>query len=211
MGQSCIAGSRLLVHESVQEPLMARIVERARALRLGPPEAATTELGPLASFAHRDRVQAMVDEGVRAGARVLAGGGRPEGAAFARGAYFQPTVLAGLDSQAPTVRNEIFGPVLCVLPFGSDEELVAAADDSEYGLACGIWTREFHRAWAVARRVRAGTVWINTYRQNSVATPFGGYKASGLGRERGVQGLRQYQQVKSVFIGASATPMSIDR
>jgi len=211
MGQSCIAGSRLLVHQSVHQPLLAMIVERARALRLGPPDSSETELGPLASFAHRDRVQAMVDEGVAAGARVLAGGGRPEGAAFARGAYFQPTVLAGLDGRASTVRNEIFGPVLCVLPFASDEEIVAAADDSDYGLACGIWTREFHRAWAVARRVRAGTVWINTYRQNSVATPFGGYKASGLGRERGVQGLRQYQQVKSVFLGASATPMSIDR
>lgn len=211
MGQSCIAGSRLLVHESVQERLVAMIVERARALRLGRPDAADTELGPLASFAHRDRVQAMVDDGVSAGGRVLVGGGRPQGAAFARGAYFQPTVLAGLDSRAPTVRNEIFGPVLCVLPFRGEDEMVAAAEDSDYGLACGIWTREFHRAWAIARRVRAGTVWINTYRQNSVAAPFGGYKASGLGRERGIQGLRQYQQVKSVFLGASATPMSIDR
>lgn len=211
MGQSCIAGSRLLVHESVHQRIVAMIVERARSLRLGPPEAADTELGPLASFMHRDRVQAMVDEGVSAGARVLAGGGRPEGATFARGAYFQPTVLAGLDNRAPTVRNEIFGPVLCVLPFRGEDEMVATANDSDYGLACGVWTREFHRAWAIARRMRAGTVWLNTYRQNSVSTPFGGYKASGLGRERGMQGLRQYQQVKSVFVGTSTTPMSIDR
>lgn len=211
MGQSCIAGSRLLVHESVQAPLLSMVVERARSLRLGPPDAAETELGPLATFAHRDRVHSMVDEGIRAGARVLAGGGRPEGAAFARGAYFEPTVLAGLDSRAPTVRNEIFGPVLCVLPFRDDDDIAVAANDSDYGLACGIWTRNFHRAWAIARGVHAGTVWINTYRQNSVATPFGGCKASGLGRERGVQGLRQYQQVKSVFLGTSTTPLSIDR
>jgi acyl-CoA reductase-like NAD-dependent aldehyde dehydrogenase len=98
-----------------------------------------------------------------------------------------------------------------VLSFASDEELVAAANDSEYGLACGIWTQTFSRAWAVARRIRAGTVWVNTYRQNSVAAPFGGYKQSGIGRERGVPGLRQYQQVKSVFLGTSASPLSLDR
>jgi aldehyde dehydrogenase (NAD+) len=120
-------------------------------------------------------------------------------------------VLEGLRNDASICQTEIFGPVLSVLPFAALEDLVEQANDTVLGLACGIWTTDFRKAWSLARRIRAGTVWINTYRQNSVATPFGGFKQSGWGRERGPQGLRQYQQIKSIFLGTGTSPLSLDR
>jgi betaine-aldehyde dehydrogenase len=211
MGQSCIAGSRLFVHESVREQLLRKIVSIAGAIRLGPPAKETTQLGPLASFAHRDRVHGLVTAARREGARVVVGGSPPEGDEFAKGAYYRPTVLDGVGNQSVACRTEIFGPVLCVLPFSDEDDLVKQANDTPYGLACGIWTNDSVKAWRVARRIQAGTVWINTYRQNSVATPFGGFKQSGWGRERGPQGLRQYQQVKSVFLATTDKPLTLDR
>lgn len=211
LGQSCIAGSRLFVHEAVRDLLVPRLVEIARNLRLGPPDNETSQLGPLASFAHRDSVQRMVSRAVEEGGRLLAGDVSPPSGSLAKGAYFAPTIIDGLSNQSFAAQSEFFGPVLCVLPFRDEADLVAQANDTVFGLACGIWSRDFQKAWRVARKVRAGTVWINTYRQNSVSTPFGGFKQSGLGRERGVQGLRQYQQVKSVFIGTSDQPLSFDR
>jgi acyl-CoA reductase-like NAD-dependent aldehyde dehydrogenase len=211
MGQSCIAGSRLFVHESIRERLMQRIVAIAGSIRLGPPAKETTQLGPLASFAHRDRVHGVVAVARREGARVVVGGSPPEGTEFEKGAYYRPTVLDGVGNESIACQTEIFGPVLCVLPFSDEDDVVKQANDTPYGLACGIWTNDSQKAWRVARRIQAGTVWINTYRQNSVATPFGGFKHSGWGRERGPQGLRQYQQVKSIFLGTSAKPLSLDR
>jgi acyl-CoA reductase-like NAD-dependent aldehyde dehydrogenase len=211
LGQSCIAGSRLFVHESVREPLVAMLVDIARGLRLGPPDAPGTQLGPLASFPHRERVHGLVKNAGDEGGRVVAGGHAPDGAAFSKGAYYLPTIIDGLDHASTSCQTEIFGPVLCVLPFADEADLVRQANDTVYGLACGIWSRDFRNAWRIAREVQAGTVWINTYRQNSVSTPFGGVKQSGIGRERGVQGLRQYQQIKSVFVGTSDAPLTFDR
>lgn len=211
LGQSCIAGSRLFVHESIRERFVAMLVDIARSLRLGPPDAEATQLGPLASFPHRERVHALVSAARGEGGRILAGGARPEGDAFGKGAYYLPTIIDGLDNTSATCQSEIFGPVLCVMSFADEVDLVRQANDTVYGLACGIWSRDFAKAWRVARRVHAGTVWINTYRQNSVSTPFGGVKQSGIGRERGVNGLRQYQQVKSVFVGTGDAPLSFDR
>lgn len=206
MGQSCIAGSRLFVHESVCLRLLPRLVEIAGGLRVGPPESETSQLGPMASFAHRDFVHGMVSQAIEEGARVLAGGSPPKGELFRKGAFYTPTILDGLTNSSRTAQTEIFGPVLCILRFKDEADLILQANESIYGLACGIWSRDFQKAWRVARHMRAGTVWINTYRQNSVSTPFGGFKQSGLGRERGLQGLRQFQQVKSVFIGTSSAP-----
>lgn len=211
MGQSCIAGSRLFVHESLRARFVPMVVEIARSLRLGAPEAPETQLGPLASFPHREHVSRLVAQARNEGGRVLTGGSAPEGKPFARGAFFAPTIIDGLHNESTACQTEFFGPVLCVLGFDNDDELVRQANDTPYGLACGIWSRDFQQAWCVARRMQAGSVWVNTYRQNSVSTPFGGFKQSGLGRERGVQGLRQYQQTKSVFLGTSALPLTFDR
>lgn len=211
LGQSCIAGSRLFVEEPIREAFVERIVAVAETIRLGPPSDDATQLGPLASFAHRDRVRALVDGARRDGAKVTAGGRAPTGGEFDKGAYYCPTVLEGLRNDASICQTEIFGPVLSVLPFAALEDLVEQANDTVHGLACGIWTTDFRKAWSLARRIRAGTVWINTYRQNSVATPFGGFKQSGWGRERGPQGLRQYQQIKSIFLGTGTNPLSLDR
>jgi betaine-aldehyde dehydrogenase len=211
LGQSCIAGSRLFVHESVRERFVGRLVERARSLRLGAPDGAQTQLGPLASFAHRDRVHRLVNGATEEGGRIIAGGSPPQGKDFDKGAYYLPTIIDGLANASVTAQTEVFGPVLCVLPFSDEADLVREANDTVYGLACGVWSRDFKKAWRVVRRMKAGSVWVNTYRQNSVSTPFGGFKQSGIGRERGAQGLRQYQQIKSVFLSTSDVPLTLDR
>ena len=200
-GQSCVAGSRLFVQRSAFATVLERVVARARALRVDLPDAAGAQMGPLASFTHRDRIARMVDAARAQGADILAGGGRPADPRLARGAFYLPTVIGGIDNRAAIAREEIFGPVLCALPFDDEADLVAQANDSEYGLAAGIWTCDFPRAWRVARALQAGTVWINTYKQLSIATPFGGFKDSGLGREKGIAGMRLYQQTKGIYVG----------
>jgi betaine-aldehyde dehydrogenase len=131
----------------------------------------------------------------------LGGGRAPQRPALARGAFYEPTLVGGIDHRATIAQQEIFGPVLCVLPFDDEADLLAQANDTVYGLAAGVWSGSIQRAWRVARRLQAGTVWINTYKQLSIATPFGGYKMSGLQREKGVSGLRLYQQTKGIYIG----------
>lgn len=200
-GQSCVAGSRLFVQRSVHDEVARKLVERARSLRVNLPDAAGAEMGPLATFVHRDKVERMVDDARAAGAQILAGGARPDAAALARGAYYLPTVIGGIDNHAAIARQEIFGPVLCVLPFEDEEDLIAQANDSAFGLASGVWTADYKRAWRVARALEAGTVWINTYKQLSISTPFGGFKESGIGREKGVTGMRLYQQPKGIYFG----------
>ncbi len=200
-GQSCVAGSRLFVQRSVHDRVVEKLVAKAQTLRVDLPDAPGAEMGPLATFAHRDKVERMVDDARSAGATVLAGGERPASEALARGAYYLPTVIGGIDNRAAIAQQEIFGPVLCVLPFDDEDDLIAQANDSAYGLASGVWTTSFPRAWRVARALEAGTVWINTYKQLSIATPFGGFKDSGLGREKGLAGLRLYQQAKGLYLG----------
>ena len=200
-GQSCVAGSRLFVERRVYERVLDRVIERARSLRIGLPDAAEAELGPLASFAHRERVERYVATARAEGGEIVAGGQRPENGGLSRGAYYLPTVVARLASSATVCQQEIFGPVLCALPFDDEEDLLQQANESAYGLAAGIWTGDYRRAWRVARRLEAGTVWINTYKQLSISTPFGGFKDSGIGREKGTAGLRLYQQAKSLYFG----------
>ncbi|KAB7562970.1 aldehyde dehydrogenase family protein, partial [Verminephrobacter sp. Larva24] len=200
-GQSCVAGSRLFVHESIHHVVLKKLLERARSLRVDLPDAPGAEMGPLATFAQRDKVQAMVDEARAAGASILAGGTRPDASALANGAYYLPTIIAGIEHRARIAQQEIFGPVLCVLTFGNEEDLIAQANGTAFGLAAGIWTADYQRAWRVARALEAGTVWINTYKQLSVASPFGGFKDSGIGREKGIAGMRLYQQPKSIYFG----------
>lgn len=198
-GQSCVAGSRLFVQRSVYDKLVALLVERAGRIKVGLPEDPSSEMGPLASFAQRDRVEKYVASARAEGGEILLGGERPDAPELADGAFFLPTIIAGLGNQATCVREEIFGPVLCVLPFDDEADLIEQANDSLYGLAGGVWTGNYQRARRVARALQTGLVWINTYKQLSIATPFGGFKESGIGREKGVTGIRLYQQSKGLY------------
>lgn len=200
-GQSCVAGSRLFVQRVVHDRVVDALLNAARALRVDMPELPGAQMGPIASFPHRERIESMVEAARTGGAQILCGGHRPKDPRLVAGAFYLPTVVAGIDNRTAIAQQEIFGPVLCVLPFDDEEDLVTQANDSVYGLAAGIWTSDFRRAWRVARRLEAGTVWINTYKQLSISTPFGGFKESGIGREKGLSGIRLYQQTKSIYFG----------
>lgn len=203
MGQSCVAGSRLFVPRREHDRIVELLVEKANAIRLGQPTAADTDVGSMSSFEHRAKVEDYVALAKREGGVIATGGCRPAGAEFDKGAFFRPTIITGLTNSARVCQEEIFGPVLCVLPFDNEDDLVLTANDTAFGLACGIWTADYRRAWRLARAIDAGTVWINTYKQLSIAASFGGYKDSGIGREKGLQGLRLYQQAKSVYLATS--------
>jgi acyl-CoA reductase-like NAD-dependent aldehyde dehydrogenase len=200
-GQSCVAGSRLYVQAAIAQEFQERLVARTARIKVDMPHAQGAQMGPIASFGHREKIESMVQSARDEGAQVLIGGQRPGAEALAAGAFYQPTILGGLRRDALVVREEIFGPVLCALPFQDEDDLVEQANESVYGLASGIWTADYRRAWRVATRLEAGSVWINTYKQLSVSTPFGGYKQSGLGREKGIGGLRLYQQSKGIYFG----------
>ncbi len=208
-GQSCVAGSRLFIEASVYDEVLAQVVARTRTLRVAAPDAPGVEVGPLASFHHRERVAAFVERARGEGGRVLCGGAAPEGADYAGGAYYLPTVIDGLGPDALTCQEEAFGPVLVALPFTDEADLIAQANGTAFGLACGIWTESFKKAWRIGRALEAGSVWINTYKQSVTSTPFGGFKSSGIGREKGVDGLRLYAQVKSMYFGLHAEPLAV--
>lgn len=207
-GQSCVAGSRLFVQRKVLDQVLSMLVERANGLRVDLPDAQGAQMGPVAGFKHRERIESIVESARREGGEIVAGGARPDEERLARGSFYRPTIITGLDSRATAVREEIFGPVLCVLPFDDEDDLIAQANDTVFGLASGVWTANYQRAWRVARALEAGVVWINTYKQLSIATPFGGFKESGIGREKGVSGLRLYQQSKGIYWGMNPANMA---
>ncbi len=199
-GQSCNAGSRVFVERAIYERFVPRLVKAVESLVLGNPFDPTTDVASLASFQHRERIEKML-AGHR-GVKVLTGGERPKGERFSRGAFLQPTVLA-VENDHPLAQQEIFGPVACVIPFEDEEDLIRLGNASEFGLACGVWTESFPRALRVGRQINTGTVWINTYKVNAVNVPFGGNKASGYGRECGIQGMRAYMTEKSYYVSTS--------
>ncbi|MGJ7036955.1 acyl-CoA reductase-like NAD-dependent aldehyde dehydrogenase [Shinella sp. BE166] len=198
-GQSCIAGSRVFVERAVYEDFISAFAEAARSYRLGAPGAADTRMGPMVSFGHRAHVARAVEMARSEGGEILAGGAEPADGALAEGAYYPATVIAGLTNRSNAAQQEIFGPVAVVIPFDGEDALIDQANDSDFGLAAGIWTRDFAKAWRVARAIQAGTVWINTYKETSISTPFGGFKQSGLGREKGRDGMKTYMESKGLY------------
>lgn len=206
-GQSCIAGSRVFVHRGIYDEFVTRLVEATGRLRVGPGTEPGVHIGPLVTTAHRDSVAAMVDLARAEGGRVRCGGSIPDDPALADGSYYLPTVIDGLPNSARTCQLEIFGPVAVVLPFDDETELIEQANDTVFGLACGIWTADYRRAWRVARAIRAGTVWVNTYKQLSISTPFSGTKHSGVGVEKGRAGILGYTRQKSVYFGLNERPL----
>ncbi|MCB8889511.1 aldehyde dehydrogenase [Vreelandella malpeensis] len=210
-GQSCVAGSRVFIHRSIYQSVLDQLVERTRQIRIAAPDAEGIEMGPLASFQHRERVEQFVERAREEGGRILCGGARPTGAEFEQGAYYLPTIIDGLGIDAVSCQEEAFGPVLVALPFDDEASLIEAANGTAFGLACGMWTESFKRAWRVARAIDAGSMWINTYKQSVTSTPFGGFKYSGIGREKGLEGLKLYGQVKSLFFGLQEHPFPISK
>lgn len=198
-GQTCVAGSRAYIHRRIFDDMVARLVRRAGQIIVGDPLAPTTQMGPVASKAQLEKDESIVREAVAAGATVLCGGQRLSIPGFEGGYFFAPTVLGDVSAANPVISKEVFGPVLTVMPFDDDDEVVALANDSEFGLAAGVWTSNFRRAHVMARQLQAGTVWLNTYRTLAFNSPFGGYKSSGIGRVNGAESINHYLQTKSVW------------
>jgi acyl-CoA reductase-like NAD-dependent aldehyde dehydrogenase len=200
-GESCIAGSRLFVAHAIYDVFMERLAQGAAALRVGDPADERTQMGPLITRHHRESIEAHVALGVKEGGRIRTGGMRPAGAQFERGYFYAPTIIEDVRNDQRICREEIFGPVLAAMSFRGEDDLIEQANDSVYALAAGIWTRDYKRAWRIGRAVQAGTVWINTYKQFSISTPFGGWRDSGLGRDKGRHGILQYMEQKSMYWG----------
>jgi acyl-CoA reductase-like NAD-dependent aldehyde dehydrogenase len=198
-GEACTAGSRLFVERSIAGEVIERCLARAEKARPGDPADPKTRLGPLVSAAQRDRVERYVSVGTEEGAKLLAGGTRAR-VGDGKGFFYEPTIFGGVTNAMRVAREEIFGPVLSVIEFDDVADAVRQANDNPYGLAAGVWTRDIGKAHRVAREIKAGTVWINTYGLFSAAVPFGGTKASGFGRELGEEGVRSYTRSKSVWV-----------
>lgn len=204
-GQSCSMASRIFVERPLYERFAAGLAERAQRIRAGLPFDPRTHIGPQTSAEQRDKTESYIALGVDGGARLLAGGGRPEG--LSRGYFVQPTVFADADNQSRLAQEEIFGPVTAVMPFDGEEEAIALANDTRYGLVGGLWTRDVSRAHRVAARIESGLVSVNTFRPVHFMLPYGGYKMSGIGRENGFDAIRAFTETKTVVVDlAEAMP-----
>ncbi|QIL79965.1 aldehyde dehydrogenase [Diaphorobacter sp. HDW4A] len=202
-GQTCIAGSRAYVHESIYDEVLDKLAARAKAIRLGDPLSPQTQMGPAATAAQLAKNESMVAKSLTAGASLLCGGKRANVPGLEGGYFFEPTIVHQLASDNPLLHEEVFGPVLAITPFSDDEQVIAMANGTRFGLAAGVWTRDFRRAHTLARRLQAGTVWINTYRALAFNSPFGGYKDSGQGRVNGMESVDQFLKTKSVWCETS--------
>ncbi|ALP66006.1 betaine-aldehyde dehydrogenase [Paraburkholderia caribensis] len=199
-GQVCTNGTRVFVHQSVQPAFEARVIERVKRIRIGKPSDPSTNFGPLASAAQLDKVLGYIESGKKEGARLLTGGARITDGDYAHGQYVQPTVFAACRDDMKIVREEIFGPVMSILTFADEDEVIARANDTIYGLAAGVVTENLSRAHRVIHRLEAGICWINTWGESPAEMPVGGYKQSGVGRENGITTLEHYTRIKSIQV-----------
>lgn len=198
-GQTCVAGSRALVHRSIHDRVLEMLARRAADIRIGDPLDPGTQMGPVATRAQLAKDESMVARAVAEGAEIVHGGRRANPPELPNGFFFAPTVLTNVRPDSFIAQNEVFGPVLSVIPFDDEDEAVAIANGTQFGLAAGVWTLDIRRAHRMARRLEAGTVWINMYRGMTFSSPFGGFKASGIGRQNGIEAIDQYLQTKSVW------------
>lgn len=203
-GQACIAGSRLMLHERIADEFLDKFIALARSIRLGNPLDAATEMGPLTSRLHRDRVLGFVGIAKEQGGEVLLGGKAPIEASLANGCYVEPTIVKVRDPQDRVAQEEVFGPFVTVMTFKDDAQALQIANSTDYGLGSGLWTANLQRAHRMARELHAGMVWVNSYKRVSPGSPFGGVGQSGYGREMGFEAMREYTQVKSVWVNVDA-------
>jgi betaine-aldehyde dehydrogenase len=205
-GEVCSAGSRLLVEKSIYPKMVDALAQKARTIRLGDPLDRATKMGPLVTAEHRDKVTGYIAIGKQEG-RLVAGGGAPKDPALGRGFYVEPTIFADVDNRARIAQEEIFGPVLVVIPFATEEEAIRIANDTPYGLAGAVWTRDVFRGIRVLKQIRAGILWLNTYHPTYNEAPWGGYKQSGFGRELGRYGIEGYLETKQINVNLTDSPL----
>jgi acyl-CoA reductase-like NAD-dependent aldehyde dehydrogenase len=203
-GQTCIAGSRLLLQESIHDQFLDKLIALAKTARMGDPMSMETQVGPITTRPQYDKVLSYIDIAKKDGAKLVLGGAPATRAECGQGWFIEPTIFSEVNNQMRIAQEEVFGPVLSVIKFKDEDEAVAIANDSNFGLGSGVWTSDIGRAFRMSERIQAGTVWVNTYRAVSYMSPFGGYKDSGLGRENGIDAIREYLQVKSVWVNTGA-------
>ncbi|HEY7930075.1 MAG TPA: aldehyde dehydrogenase family protein [Steroidobacteraceae bacterium] len=203
-GQACIAGARLMLHERIVDEFLERFTALARSIRVGNPLDPATEMGPLTSAQHRDRVMKYVATAREEGGQVVLGGRAPEAAELSKGFYLEPTIVRARTHRDRIAQEEVFGPFVTVLTFSSDEEALRIANSTEYALGSGLWTRDISRAHRFAREIKAGMVWVNCYKRVHPASPFGGFGQSGYGRDMGFAAMDEYTQMKSIWVNVDA-------
>lgn len=199
-GQTCMAGSRLLVQETVYDEFVERILKITKAAKIGDPADATTQIGPVATRPQFEKILKYIDIAKAEGARCIAGGRALTGPGYGAGQFIEPTIFVDVKNSMRIAQEEVFGPVLSVIKFKDEDDAIRIGNDIRFGLAAGVWTKSLHRAMLLSEKLRAGTVWINNYRSTSYTTPFGGFKDSGMGREGGLDAVKEYMEAKSVWI-----------
>lgn len=206
-GEVCSAGSRLLVEKSIHAKLVDALVRKIPRIKLGHGLTPGVKMGPLISAAHREKVENYIQIGINEGAKLVCGGHRPKGTEFDSGHFLEPTIFDQVTPQMRIAREEIFGPVLSVIPFETEEQAIQIANDTEYGLAAAVWTNSLQRGLRVIHQIRAGITWINTYHPTFNEMPWGGYKQSGIGRELGLHGIEGYLEIKQVNVNLDEAPL----
>jgi (Z)-2-((N-methylformamido)methylene)-5-hydroxybutyrolactone dehydrogenase len=201
-GQTCMAGSRLLVQESVHDEFVGKLLAITRAAKVGDPSDPTTQIGPVATRPQFEKVMRYIEIAKSEGARCLYGGNNLSGSGFGAGQFVEPTIFTDVKNSMRIAQEEVFGPVLAVIRFKDEADAIRIGNDIRFGLAAGVWTQSLKRAMLMSEKLKAGTVWINNFRSTSYTTPFGGFKDSGIGREGGIDAVKDYMETKSVWISS---------